>query len=105
MIGIYCLLLTCFNIFNTNNDLKIVSRKTSFENYYRQNPRFKKFKIDIGQLEHIRVKSNPKYWSDEDVYKYLTNDLFCKDVGLKLYAGVNNIELYLSTVIIKLYLL
>ncbi|XP_029342125.1 scm-like with four MBT domains protein 1 isoform X2 [Acyrthosiphon pisum] len=61
--------------------------KSTFENYYRQNPRFKKYKIDIGQLEHIKVTSNPKYWSAEDVYKYLTNDLFCKDVGLKLYAG------------------
>jgi len=49
--------------------------------------------------------SNPKYWSPEDVYKYLTNDLFCKDVALKLYSGVNNTELYLSTVIIELYLL
>ncbi|XP_029341210.1 scm-like with four MBT domains protein 1 [Acyrthosiphon pisum] len=61
--------------------------KSTFENYYRQNPRFKKFKIDIGQLEHIKVTSNPKYWSPEDVYKYLTNDLFCKDAALKLFAG------------------
>ncbi|KAL4104178.1 hypothetical protein QTP88_019487 [Uroleucon formosanum] len=81
---------------NTKSNVKTVEEKlfvvlndwkTSFENYYRQNPRFKKFKIDIGHLEHIRVKSNPKYWSYEDVYKYLTNDLFCKDVGLRLYAG------------------
>lgn len=77
---------------HSDYDLNIVSRKTTFENYYRQNPRFKKYKIDIGQIEHIKVTSNPKYWSAEDVYKYLTNDLFCKDVGLKLFAGVNNIE-------------
>jgi len=87
---------------HSDNYLKIISRKTSFENYYRQNPRFKKYKIDIGQIEHIKVTSNPKYWSAKDVYKYLTNDLFCKDVGLKLFAGVNVIELCLSIVIIEL---
>ncbi|XP_022180429.1 scm-like with four MBT domains protein 1 [Myzus persicae] len=60
--------------------------KTSFENYYRQNPRFKKFKIDIGRLEHIKVTSNPKSWSPRDVYKYLSNDLYCRDIGLVLYT-------------------
>lgn len=67
--------------------------KTTFENYYRQDPRFKKFKIDIGQFEPFKVTSNPKYWSAEDIYKYLTNDLFCKYFGMKLYVVVNNIEL------------
>eukprot|EP00102_Acyrthosiphon_pisum_P026276 XP_016663486.1 PREDICTED: scm-like with four MBT domains protein 1 [Acyrthosiphon pisum] len=60
--------------------------KTTFENYYRQNSRFQKFNIGIGQFEHIMITSNPKYWSSKDVYNYLTNDLFCKDVGLKLYT-------------------
>lgn len=59
--------------------------KTTFENYYRNNVRFKKFKIDIGQIEPIKITSNPKFWTAEDVYKYLVNDLFCKDVGLKLF--------------------
>jgi len=72
--------------------LKNISRKTTFENYYRHNPRFKKYKIDIGQIEPIKITSNPKFWTAEDVYKYVTNDLFCKDIGLKLFNEVNNTE-------------
>lgn len=42
----------------------------------------------MGQIEPIKITSNPKFWSAEDVYKYLINDLFCKDVGLKLFNEV-----------------
>ncbi|XP_022172526.1 scm-like with four MBT domains protein 1 isoform X2 [Myzus persicae] len=60
--------------------------KTTFENYYRQNLRFKGHNIDIGQLEHIEITSNPKHWSPQDVYEYLINDIFCRDIALKLYS-------------------
>jgi len=42
----------------------------------------------MGQIEPIKITSNPKFWTAEDVYKYLINDLFCKDVGLKLFNEV-----------------
>lgn len=66
-------------------------RKLSFENYYRKDPRFKKFKIDIGHFETIPIRSNPKYWSPEDVYKYLSFDPYCKDFGKTLVVMVKKI--------------
>lgn len=89
---VYCLIINIFCFIRLNNNLKNISRKTTFENYYRHNPRFKKYKIDIGQIEPIKITSNPKFWTAEDVYKYVTNDLFCKDIGLKLFNEVNNTE-------------
>lgn len=59
------------------------SRKICFENCYRKDPRFKNYKIDIGHFEAMKVKSNPKYWSPEDVFKYLSSDPFCKNIGKK----------------------
>lgn len=43
----------------------------------------------------IKVTSNPKYWSPFDVYKYLSGDLYCRDVGLKLLDEVSNVKMYL----------
>jgi len=62
---------------------KLFQGKQLLKTYYRRNQRFKKHKIDIGQLEHIKIMSNPKYWSSRDIYKYLTNDVFCKDIAKK----------------------
>ncbi|XP_050436078.1 uncharacterized protein LOC126842903 [Adelges cooleyi] len=58
--------------------------KFSFEKNYRQDPRFKNTNIDIGRIEVIKVTSNPKYWSPEDVYRYLSHDPYCKDIGQTL---------------------
>lgn len=68
--------------------MKFLFRKTSFENCYSEDPRFKKRKIDIGHFEQIKVESNPKYWSPEDVNNYLSHDPFCKDIREALISSV-----------------
>lgn len=78
----------------------IIFRKSTFENFYRQNPRYKNEKIDIGHFEMTKVTSNPKYWSPFDVYKYLSSDLYCIDIGLKLLDEVSYVKIYLSWLLI-----
>lgn len=73
----------------------IFFRKSTFENYYRQDPRFKEEIIDIGHFEMTKVTSNPKYWSPFDVFKYISSDLYCRDIGMKLLDEVNNVEMCL----------
>ncbi|VVC29794.1 SLED domain,Zinc finger, C2CH-type,Sterile alpha motif/pointed domain,Mbt repeat [Cinara cedri] len=62
--------------------------KTSFENFYRKSPYYKNYTIDIGDFEHIQVTSNPKYWSPDDVYKYLSNDVYCEIIRKELKSGL-----------------
>jgi len=40
----------------------------------------------------MKITSDPKYWSSQDVYNYLKNDVFCEDIAKKLFDEVNNIE-------------
>lgn len=65
-------------------------RKLGFEKIYREDPRFKHIIIDIGHFEVIKVTSNPKYWSSEDVYNYISNDPYCKKLGQNMISLVNN---------------
>lgn len=50
-----------------------------------------KVKINIGDFEKIKITSNPKYWSPEDVFKYLSSDQYCNDVAKILIEEVNYI--------------
>ncbi|VVC28864.1 SLED domain,Mbt repeat [Cinara cedri] len=62
--------------------------KTSFENFYRQSPVYMNTTIDIGDFEHIKVTSNPKFWCPYDVQNYLSNDMNCTDISKKLKLGL-----------------
>lgn len=70
----------------------IFYRRSVFENFYRQDLRFKKYKVDIGHFKPLRVTSNPKFWSPKDVHKYLSSDLYCTQIARKLYLEVGNIN-------------
>lgn len=72
--------------------MKYFFRKCSFQNYYKHHPKFKKFHVDIGHIELINVTSNPIHWSPLSVYKYLSHDPNCKQVGKKLFSQVINVN-------------
>lgn len=69
-----------------------IHRKTTFENFYRQSSTYKDQIIQVDDFEHINVLSNPKYWSPQDVYDYLSQDVYCEDIKQVLFDGVNNIK-------------
>lgn len=71
---------------------EILFRKCSFQNYYKQHSKYKNYIIDIGHIELLNVASNPLNWSPLYVYKYLSNDPNCKQVGKKLFSLVNNVN-------------
>lgn len=43
-----------------------------------------------------KVTSNPKYWSPHDVNKYISSDLYCRDIGHKLLNEVSNVKINYS---------
>lgn len=69
--------------------INIFSRKYSFETHYRCDPRFKTVNIDIGDFEKIKITSNPKNWSPQDLFNYLSNDSQCKPITDLLKKEVN----------------
>lgn len=65
------------------------SRKTTFENHYQNNLNYHSQLLDIGDFKEIPVLSNPKLWTVEDVYEYLSTDVHCEEIKNKLLKEVN----------------
>lgn len=70
----------------------MLSRKTTFENYYHNNLNYHSQLIDIGDFKEIPVLSNPKLWTIEDVNEYLSTDVHCEEIRIKLLKKVVNIK-------------